>query len=122
MNESRITKQEAELKSALVKRLNVEYPEVGRRLVCRAVQEADALASSTLFPLLVLPALAEEKVQSVAVCAFRQEFTQDPFRHERGDAPLLGRRHMAAFELTPDLGGRWNFSAAENPALISVKH
>jgi hypothetical protein len=52
-----------ELKSALVKRFSAEYAEVGRRLVYQAVNEADALASLTSVPLLVLPTLAEEKVQ-----------------------------------------------------------
>ena len=52
-----------ELKLALVKRLSAEYAGVAARLVYQAVNEAYALASLTPEPLLVLPALAEEKVQ-----------------------------------------------------------
>jgi hypothetical protein len=55
-----------ELKSALVARLSAEYAEVGPRLVSQAVNEADALASLTSVPLLVLPTLAEEKVRKAA--------------------------------------------------------
>ncbi len=55
-----------ELKSALVRRLSAEYAEVGERMVRQAVNEADALASLTFVPLLVLPTLAEEKVQQAA--------------------------------------------------------
>jgi energy-converting hydrogenase Eha subunit E len=60
----------AQLKSTLLTRLNAEYAAVGERLVYLAVNEADALASLTSVPLLVLPALAEEKVQEAAAwCA-----------------------------------------------------
>jgi hypothetical protein len=60
------------LKSALVKRLNAEYAEVGERMVYQAVNEADALAALTFVPLLVLPTLAEEKVQQAAVWSAHQ--------------------------------------------------
>jgi hypothetical protein len=71
-----------ELKSALVARLNAEYAEVSPRLVYQAVNEADALASLTSVPLLVLPALAEEKVRKAA------EWTA----HQRA---VLGGDHIA---------------------------
>jgi len=54
------------LKSGLVKRLSAEYADVGEGMVRQAVREADALASLTFAPLLVLPDLAEEKVQQAA--------------------------------------------------------
>jgi energy-converting hydrogenase Eha subunit E len=71
-----------ELKSALVKRLSAEYAEVGRRLVFQAVNEAHALAALTSVPLLLLPTLAEEKVQKVAAWS----------AHQRA---LLGGEHLA---------------------------
>ncbi len=61
-----------QLKSALVRRLSAEYAEVGPRLVYQAVNEADALAALTFVPLLVLPALAEEKVQKAAAWSAHQ--------------------------------------------------
>ena len=60
------------LKSALIRRLSTEYANVGPRLVYQAVNEADALASLTFVPLLVLPALAEEKVQKAAAWSAHQ--------------------------------------------------
>jgi hypothetical protein len=56
----------AELKAALVKRLSLEFPEVQSRLVRQAVVEAEALASCTSVPHLLLPTLAEEKVLSLS--------------------------------------------------------
>jgi len=64
-----------QLKSALVKRFSKEYADVASRLVYQAVNEAYALASSTGEPLLVLPVLAEEKVQSAAAWSARQRST-----------------------------------------------
>jgi hypothetical protein len=61
-----------ELKSDLVKRLSAEYAGVATRLVFQAVNEAYALVSLTTEPLLLLPALAEEKVQSAAAWSARQ--------------------------------------------------
>jgi len=61
-----------ELKSTLVNRLSAEYAHVGTRLVYQAVNEADALASLTMVPLLVLPTLAEEKVQKAAAWSAHQ--------------------------------------------------
>jgi len=67
-----ISLREKALKSALVRRLSAEYAEVGARLVYQAVNEADALASLTSVPLLVLPTLAEEKVQQAAAWSAHQ--------------------------------------------------
>jgi energy-converting hydrogenase Eha subunit E len=64
--------QAEQLKSALVRTLSAEYTEVGPRMVFQAVNEAHALASLTFVPLLVLPALAEEKVQKAAAWAAHQ--------------------------------------------------
>src|SRR5258706_14665101 len=55
----------AELKAALVNSLSLEFPEVQSRQVRQAVVEADALASLTTVPHLLLPTLAEEKVLSL---------------------------------------------------------
>ena len=62
-----------ELKSDLVKRLITEYASVAARLVYQAVNEAYALVSLTAEPLLLLPALAEEKVQEAAAWSARQD-------------------------------------------------
>jgi hypothetical protein len=61
-----------EIKSDLVERLAAEYAELSPRLVYQAVNEAHALASLTQVPHLVLPTLAEEKVQKVAAWAAHQ--------------------------------------------------
>jgi hypothetical protein len=61
-----------ELKSTLLNRLSAEHADVPARLVYQAVNEADALAALTLVPLLVLPALAEEKVEKVAAWSAHQ--------------------------------------------------
>lgn len=60
------------LKSALVKKFSAEYAGVATRLVYQAVNEAYALVSLTPAPLLLLPVLAEEKVQSAAAWSARQ--------------------------------------------------
>ena len=75
-----------ELKSALVHRLSAEYAHVGRRLVYQAVNEADALAALTMVPLLVLPTLAEEKVQNAAAWSAHQRSVQ------RGDTVAFAAR------------------------------
>jgi len=62
----------AELKSALVARLSWEHAELAAHLVRQAVNEAVALASVNYAPLLLLPALAEEKVQEVSEWSARQ--------------------------------------------------
>ena len=61
-----------ELKSSLVKKLSAEYAGVGPRLVYQAVNEAYALASTNFAPLLLLPVLAEEKVQQAAAWSAHQ--------------------------------------------------
>lgn len=61
-----------QLKSSLVRRLSREYAGVGKRLVYQTVNEAYALASETFAPLLLLPVLAEEKVQKLAAWAAHQ--------------------------------------------------
>jgi hypothetical protein len=61
-----------QLKSALVKKFSAEYAGVATQLVNQAVNEAYALVSLTPEPLLLLPALAEEKVQSAAAWTARQ--------------------------------------------------
>ncbi len=60
------------LKSDLVERLAAEYAELSPRLVYQAVNEAHALASLTHVPHLVLPTLAEEKVQKLAAWSSHQ--------------------------------------------------
>jgi hypothetical protein len=52
------------LRNQLVRRLTAEFSDVQANLVRQAVDEAQALASLTIVPQLVLPTLAEEKVQS----------------------------------------------------------
>jgi len=61
-----------QLKSSLVRRFNAEYSSVGARLIYQTVNEAYALASATFAPLLLLPVLAEEKVQQVAAWSAHQ--------------------------------------------------
>ncbi len=61
------------LKSQLVNRLSAEFPEVQSGLVHLAVLEAEALASVTGVPYLVLPALAEEKVMGLRNWTIHQQ-------------------------------------------------
>jgi hypothetical protein len=61
-----------QLKSSLVRRLSAEYAGLGKRLIYQTVNEAYALASETFAPLLLLPVLAEEKVQKVAAWSAHQ--------------------------------------------------
>jgi hypothetical protein len=63
----------AEFKTNLVTRLASEFPEVQPRLVRQAVVEADALASLTGLPCLVLPTLAEEKVAGLRNWTIHQQ-------------------------------------------------
>ena len=60
------------LKNRLIQRFTAEFSDVQARLVRQAVDEALALATLTLFPHLLLPTLAEEKVQAVRNWALRQ--------------------------------------------------
>ena len=62
-----------ELRDRLMQRIAIELRGgVSEPLVRRAVIEAEALANTTPFPLLFLPALAEEKVRSVRQWTGRQ--------------------------------------------------
>ena len=62
-----------ELKTRLVSQLGSEFPEVQSRFVRLAVIEAEALASLTPVPYLVLPTLAEEKVMGMRNWTIHQE-------------------------------------------------
>jgi hypothetical protein len=72
LNEPNTAVRAEELKSVLVQRLSAEYAGVEWRRVNQAVNEADALASLTPVPFLVLPVLAEEKVQQAAAWSAHQ--------------------------------------------------
>lgn len=62
-----------ELKERVSARLAAEYEtRLNDNLLRQAVREADALAATTPFPSLFLPALAEEKVQSAFAWSRRQ--------------------------------------------------
>jgi hypothetical protein len=61
-----------QLKSALLKRFRAEYEGMNPRLIVQAINEAHALASVSGEPLLLLPVLAEEKVQRAAAWSERQ--------------------------------------------------
>jgi len=61
-----------ELKNRLVKKLAAEFSDVREDWVRQAVTEADSLASLTVVPHLLLPALAEEKVRGLRYWALRQ--------------------------------------------------
>ncbi len=69
----------AQLKSKLVSRLSAEFGNIETRLIRQAVNEADALAALTIVPHLLLPSLAEEKVQNLHEWSVRQRaFLQRP--------------------------------------------
>ena len=63
----------AALKNALVQRFSAEYSDLQPHLVRRAVHDADALASLTAIPHLLLPVLAEEKVQKARSWSLHQQ-------------------------------------------------
>jgi Na+(H+)/acetate symporter ActP len=71
-----------QLKSSLIRRLSSEYASVGARLVHQIVNEAYALASATFAPLLLLPVLAEEKVQNAAAWSAHQNAILHGSRHD----------------------------------------
>jgi hypothetical protein len=73
-----------------VKRLSAEYVGVAARLVYQAVNEAYALVSLTPEPLLLLPALAEEKVQKAAAWSCHRQ-----------RAPCAGRATFSRPDLPP---------------------
>jgi hypothetical protein len=61
------------LKTRLVARLTAEFSDIQEHLIHQAVDEADALASLTVVPHLLLPVLAEEKVQNARDWSLRQQ-------------------------------------------------
>jgi RND family efflux transporter MFP subunit len=61
------------LKTNLVRRFAVEFSDLQERIVRRAVDDADALASLTGFSYLLLPVLAEEKVREAREWSRRQK-------------------------------------------------
>ena len=61
------------LKRRLVQRFASEFSDLKDYLVRQAVEEAYALASLTAVPHLLLPVLAEEKVQAARAWAQRQQ-------------------------------------------------
>lgn len=67
----------AGFKDRLATELANEFSAVNERLIHQVVNEADALASTTLFPALFLPALAEEKVRQASAWAARQREIHD---------------------------------------------
>jgi hypothetical protein len=71
-----------ELKSSLIGRLSSEYASVGVRLVQQMVNEAYALASANFAPLLLLPVLAEEKVQNAAAWSAHQHAILHSSHHD----------------------------------------
>jgi hypothetical protein len=71
-----------ELKLSLVNKLNSEYAGVGARLVYQLVNEAYALASANFAPLLLLPVLAEEKVQNAAAWSAHQHAILHSSHHD----------------------------------------
>ena len=60
------------LKADLVRKLGSEFSDLESVLVNHAVNEAQSLAAHTVAPLLVLPVLAEEKVQALRKWSQRQ--------------------------------------------------
>ena len=63
-----------QLEEQLINKLTAEAQDsVPQRLVQQAVNEAEALAWSTPYPLLFLPELAQEKVQSARQWSRRQQ-------------------------------------------------
>jgi hypothetical protein len=71
------------LKHQLVRRLSAEFSDLQSNLVRQAVDEAQALALLTIVPQLVLPTLAEEKVQSLRKWSRHQQaiFRQPALAH-----------------------------------------
>ena len=64
--------QTEQLRQATLEKLARDYAGLEARLVSQAVNEAHALASLTSVPHLVLPLLAEEKVQQAVAWAVHQ--------------------------------------------------
>lgn len=70
----------AELKDRVAEKLAEEFSMLSPRFVRQVVSEADALATTTPFPALVLPALAEERVREASTWAARQRTIFDQTR------------------------------------------
>jgi hypothetical protein len=68
------TEEFAALKERVTASLEEEFAAtIGRRFIRQVVNEAAALASTTSFPTLLLPALAEEKARKASQWATRQQ-------------------------------------------------
>jgi len=68
----------SEVKERVRRQLVAEYgASLGARLIQQVLHEADSLASTTPFPTLFLPVLAEEKVRSAAEWNARQRAIRD---------------------------------------------
>ena len=62
------------LKDRIAASLETEFAgTIGSRLIRQIVTEAEALAATTAFPALLLPALAEEKARNASKWAVRQQ-------------------------------------------------
>ena len=70
---AKLTKLKCRLAADLAHRFN----NLNGQLLWQAVNEADALAATTPFPALVLPALAEEKVRHASLWAARQRLVRE---------------------------------------------
>lgn len=69
----KLTKLKCRIASDLAHRFN----NLSGQLLWQAVNEADAIAATTAFPALVLPALAEEKVRDASLWAARQRLIRE---------------------------------------------
>jgi hypothetical protein len=67
----------AKLKGRVASDLAHRFNNLSGQMLWQAVNEADALAATTAFPALVLPALAEEKVRHASLWAARQRLIRD---------------------------------------------
>ena len=65
------------LKAGLLSRFRFEFADVDGEMLKRAVNEADALATLNGLPHLLLPVLAEEKVQAFRQWGIRQAAIQN---------------------------------------------
>jgi hypothetical protein len=68
----------SELKGKLLGEYGMEFATLPPMLLARAMSEADALASTTTFPQLFLPGLAEEKMRSLGKWEERQNEVRRP--------------------------------------------
>lgn len=73
---AKCSQKQANIKNRVTTELANEFSGLSAfngRLIHQVVNEADALASTTLFPAFFLPALAEEKVRKASAWAARQQ-------------------------------------------------